>query len=166
MSFVRLCSEKTLKALKEKAKEPEAPEPEPEPTTEVLFLCSYEGCGKTFIDAASLRKHAHSHGERQYQCHWKVRNLGLWPRPGVFLSCKNLGNFMCMKAICIDDLSGEAKKFLDSSKLKDTFLFILEKEITYVLMKAVGDPMMLKSQAGTWRIMEFSLENCHYAKAT
>lgn len=71
MSFVHLCSEKTLKALKEKAKEPEAPEPEPEPTTEVLFLCSYEGCGKTFIDAASLRKHAHSHGERQYQCHWK-----------------------------------------------------------------------------------------------
>lgn len=71
MSFVHLCSEKTLKALKEKAKEPEAPEPEPEPTTEVLFLCSYEGCGKTFIDAASLRKHAHIHGERQYQCHYE-----------------------------------------------------------------------------------------------
>ncbi|KAH9685313.1 zinc finger transcription factor YY1 [Citrus sinensis] len=71
MSSVRLCSEKTLKALKEKAKEPEAPEPEPEPTTEVLFLCSYEGCGKTFIDAASLRKHAHIHGERQYQCHYE-----------------------------------------------------------------------------------------------
>ncbi|RVW62139.1 hypothetical protein CK203_063192 [Vitis vinifera] len=31
-------------------------EPEPEPTTEVLFLCSYEGCGKTFIDAGALRK--------------------------------------------------------------------------------------------------------------
>ncbi|KAH9751159.1 zinc finger transcription factor YY1 [Citrus sinensis] len=60
-----------LKALKEKAKEPEAPEPEPEPTTEVLFLCSYEGCGKTFIDAASLRKHARIHGERQYQCHYE-----------------------------------------------------------------------------------------------
>lgn len=29
------------------------------------------------------------------------------------------------------------QKFLDSSKLKDTFLFILEKEIMYVLMKAV-----------------------------
>ncbi|GAB2297170.1 hypothetical protein Dimus_031283 [Dionaea muscipula] len=45
------CPEDALKALNEKAKEPEAPEPEPEPTTEVLFLCSYEGCGKTFIDA-------------------------------------------------------------------------------------------------------------------
>jgi hypothetical protein len=61
----------TLNALKEKAKEPEAPEPEPEPTTEVLFLCSYEGCGKTFIDAGALRKHSHIHGERQYVCHYE-----------------------------------------------------------------------------------------------
>ncbi|XVE94130.1 hypothetical protein REPUB_Repub01dG0254800 [Reevesia pubescens] len=61
----------TLKALKEKEKEPEGPEPEPEPTTEVLFLCSYEGCGKTFIDAGALRKHSHIHGERQFVCHWE-----------------------------------------------------------------------------------------------
>lgn len=61
----------TLNALKEKAKEPEVPEPEPEPTTEVLFLCSYEGCGKTFIDAGALRKHSHIHGERQYVCHYE-----------------------------------------------------------------------------------------------
>ena len=33
-----------MKALKDKTKEPEVVEPEPEPTTEVLFLCSYEGC--------------------------------------------------------------------------------------------------------------------------
>lgn len=45
--------------------------PEPEPTTEVLFLCSYEGCGKTFIDAGALRKHSHIHGERQYVCHYE-----------------------------------------------------------------------------------------------
>lgn len=64
-------TEDALKALKEKAKEPEAPEPEPEPTTEVLFLCSYEGCGKTFIDAGALRKHSHIHGERQYVCHYE-----------------------------------------------------------------------------------------------
>lgn len=63
--------EDTLKALKEKAKQSEAPEPEPEPTTEVLFLCSYEGCGKTFIDAGALRKHSHIHGERQYVCHYE-----------------------------------------------------------------------------------------------
>lgn len=56
--------------MKEKSKEPEA-EPEPEPTTEVLFLCSYEGCGKTFIDAGALRKHSHIHGERQYVCHYE-----------------------------------------------------------------------------------------------
>ncbi|KAI8014500.1 Zinc finger transcription factor YY1 [Camellia lanceoleosa] len=42
-----------------------------EPTTEVLFLCSYEGCGKTFIDAGALRKHSHIHGERQYVCHYE-----------------------------------------------------------------------------------------------
>lgn len=60
-----------MNSLKEKAKEPEAPEPEPEPTTEVLFLCSYEACGKTFIDAGALRKHSHIHGERQYVCHYE-----------------------------------------------------------------------------------------------
>lgn len=65
------CLETTLKELNDKEKEPEAPEPEPEPTTEVLFLCSYEGCGKTFIDAGALRKHSHIHGERQYVCHWE-----------------------------------------------------------------------------------------------
>lgn len=46
--------------------EPEALKPEP--TTEILFLCSYENCGKTFVDVAALRKHAHVHGERQYVC--------------------------------------------------------------------------------------------------
>lgn len=61
-------TEATLKAIREKTKEPEVEEAEPEPTTEVLFLCSYEGCGKTFIDAGALRKHSHIHGERQYVC--------------------------------------------------------------------------------------------------
>ncbi|WCJ18406.1 zinc finger (C2H2 type) family protein [Euphorbia peplus] len=69
--LMKWVTESQLKALKEKAKEPEAPEPEPEPTTEVLFLCSYEGCGKTFIDAGALRKHSHIHGERQYVCHYE-----------------------------------------------------------------------------------------------
>ncbi|XP_057495012.1 zinc finger transcription factor YY1-like isoform X2 [Actinidia eriantha] len=66
----RWVPEATLKAKKEKSKEPEAVEPELEPATEVLFLCSYEGCGKTFIDAGALRKHSHIHGERQYVCHY------------------------------------------------------------------------------------------------
>ncbi|KAH1122855.1 hypothetical protein J1N35_006015 [Gossypium stocksii] len=69
--ILKWVNENTLKALNDKEKEPEAPEPEPEPTTEVLFLCSYEGCGKTFIDAGALRKHSHIHGERQYVCHWE-----------------------------------------------------------------------------------------------
>ncbi|KAJ6427714.1 hypothetical protein OIU84_023168 [Salix udensis] len=32
---------------------------------------SFEGCGKTFIDAGALRKHSHIHGERQYVCHYE-----------------------------------------------------------------------------------------------
>ncbi|RYR03801.1 hypothetical protein Ahy_B06g083137 [Arachis hypogaea] len=64
-------NEDSLKALKEKEKELSAPEPKPEPTTEVLFLCSYEGCRKTFIDAGALRKHSHIHGERQFVCHYE-----------------------------------------------------------------------------------------------
>lgn len=60
-----------MKNLKEKEKEPSVPEPEPEPTTEVLFLCSYDNCGKTFIDAGALRKHSHIHGERQFVCHYE-----------------------------------------------------------------------------------------------
>ncbi|CAA0814056.1 Uncharacterized zinc finger protein [Striga hermonthica] len=64
-------SEAKLKEMREKSKEAEVAEPEPEPTTEVLFLCSFEGCGKTFIDAGALRKHSHIHGERQYICHYE-----------------------------------------------------------------------------------------------
>ncbi|XP_019418472.1 PREDICTED: uncharacterized zinc finger protein At4g06634-like [Lupinus angustifolius] len=69
--LLRWVTEDTLKALNEKEKEPSAPEPEPEPTTEVLFLCSYDGCGKTFIDASALKKHSNIHGERQFVCHYK-----------------------------------------------------------------------------------------------
>ncbi|VAI36463.1 unnamed protein product [Triticum turgidum subsp. durum] len=47
-------------------KEPEAQPRKVEPATEMLFLCSYDNCGKTFVDMAALRKHAHVHGERQY----------------------------------------------------------------------------------------------------
>lgn len=60
-------SEDMMKVLKE-SEETETKEAEPEPTTEVLFLCSHEGCGKTFIDVGALRKHAHIHGERQHIC--------------------------------------------------------------------------------------------------
>jgi hypothetical protein len=31
-------------------------------------FCPLEGCGKAFADAASLRKHMHTHGEKQYAC--------------------------------------------------------------------------------------------------
>ncbi|CAM0945751.1 unnamed protein product [Alopecurus aequalis] len=64
--------EDRLAALKSKDKERGVVDSaKPEPTTEVLFLCSYDGCGKTFVDAGALRKHAHVHGERQYVCHYE-----------------------------------------------------------------------------------------------
>ena len=64
-------SEDFLHAMKEKLEEPEQEEREPEPTTEILFLCSFEGCGKTFVDVGALRKHAHVHGEKQFTCHYE-----------------------------------------------------------------------------------------------
>ncbi|KAI4984156.1 zinc finger transcription factor YY1 isoform X2 [Hordeum vulgare subsp. vulgare] len=63
--------EDRLAALKSKDKEQGAGTAKPDPNTEVLFLCSYDGCGKTFVDAGALRKHAHVHGERQYVCHYE-----------------------------------------------------------------------------------------------
>ncbi|PWZ22796.1 putative zinc finger protein [Zea mays] len=63
--------EDRLAALKAKDKKHGAESATPEPNSEVLFLCSYEGCGKTFFDAGALRKHAHVHGERQYICHYE-----------------------------------------------------------------------------------------------
>uniref|UniRef100_A0A804NS31 C2H2-type domain-containing protein n=4 Tax=Zea mays TaxID=4577 RepID=A0A804NS31_MAIZE len=63
--------EDRLAALKAKDKEQGAASAMPEPNSEVLFLCSYEGCGKTFFDVGALKKHAHVHGERQYICHYE-----------------------------------------------------------------------------------------------
>mmetsp|Transcript_8835 Transcript_8835/g.27994 ORF Transcript_8835/g.27994 Transcript_8835/m.27994 type:complete len:269 (+) Transcript_8835:48-854(+) len=38
------------------------------PGDSAAYLCTLEGCGKAFADAASLRKHMHTHGEKQYVC--------------------------------------------------------------------------------------------------
>ncbi|ONK72988.1 uncharacterized protein A4U43_C04F25760 [Asparagus officinalis] len=69
-SLLKWVTEDTMQSLKDNQKVPEKQAPEPESTTEVLFLCSYEGCGRTFLDIGTLRKHAHTHGERQYVCHY------------------------------------------------------------------------------------------------
>ncbi|KAJ6807213.1 putative zinc finger protein-like [Iris pallida] len=60
--------EDSLKVLKEKCKDPEPEELKPEPTTEILYLCSYEGCNKSFPNEGAFRKHSHIHGQRQYAC--------------------------------------------------------------------------------------------------
>ncbi|CAL5097442.1 unnamed protein product [Urochloa decumbens] len=56
------------RSSKETPKVLEVEAPKHEPTTEILFLCSYENCGKTFVDVEALRKHAHVHNEKQYVC--------------------------------------------------------------------------------------------------
>ncbi|GLJ40384.1 hypothetical protein SUGI_0831220 [Cryptomeria japonica] len=66
--ILKWVSEDTLKTLKEKHQEKE---PEPEPVTPRIFLCSYEGCGKTFTEGGALRKHSHVHGEKQHVCHYE-----------------------------------------------------------------------------------------------
>mmetsp|Transcript_3579 Transcript_3579/g.6315 ORF Transcript_3579/g.6315 Transcript_3579/m.6315 type:complete len:119 (-) Transcript_3579:121-477(-) len=35
-------------------------------------LCPFHDCGKAFADAAGLRKHMHTHGEKQYICQVEV----------------------------------------------------------------------------------------------
>ena len=77
--------------MNEKSKKTVAPEPEPEPTTEVLFLCSYDSCGKTFIDAGALRKHSHVHGEKQYVCHYEGCGKVLFP---------SVCSFPCSVGVC------------------------------------------------------------------
>ncbi|KAJ3700366.1 hypothetical protein LUZ61_004071 [Rhynchospora tenuis] len=70
-SLLKWIREDKLKALKERLKEREVKEvPKQEPTTEMLFLCSYEGCHKAFLEAPQIRKHLQVHGERQYVCHF------------------------------------------------------------------------------------------------
>ena len=43
-------------------------------------LCSFHDCGKAFPDASALRKHMHTHGEKQYICQVEVRRQ---PAPAV-----------------------------------------------------------------------------------
>lgn len=62
------------RSSKEIARVLEVEAPKPEPTTEILFLCSYENCGKTFVDVSALRKHAHVHNDKQHIC--PVLNCG------------------------------------------------------------------------------------------
>lgn len=61
-------AEDKLEALKEKFKEPIPEEPEPQATAEIVFLCTHEGCGKTFANEGACKKHALSHGLRQHVC--------------------------------------------------------------------------------------------------
>ncbi|XP_078172976.1 zinc finger transcription factor YY1-like [Carex rostrata] len=71
-SLLKWIREDKLKALREKLKEQDVKEvPKQEPTTEMLFLCSYDGCHKAFLEAPQIRKHLQVHGERQYACHFE-----------------------------------------------------------------------------------------------
>ena len=68
--------------------------PKPEPTTEILFLCSYDNCGKTFVDVSALRKHAHVHNEKQYIC--TEPNCGKVSPPGSQLERALVPHTYCL----------------------------------------------------------------------
>ena len=57
-----------LQSLRDK--QPEVEE-ESEEEYEVLYLCTYEGCGRAFADQGALRKHTNVHGEKQFICHYE-----------------------------------------------------------------------------------------------
>ena len=82
-------------------------------------LCSFHDCGKAFPDASALRKHMHTHGEKQYICQvevrrppasavspWLARALSRRPSPPLHPHPPH------------SPLQGCGKRFLDSSKLK------------------------------------------------
>ncbi|KAJ7561359.1 hypothetical protein O6H91_03G025300 [Diphasiastrum complanatum] len=66
--LLKWVNEDILNSTKNKVIEEEK---EPEDEFEVVYLCTFEGCGKVFIDFSTLRKHAHVHGEKQCICHYE-----------------------------------------------------------------------------------------------
>ena len=61
-------SDDMLKSLRDE--QPQVEE-EPEEEYEVLYLCTYDGCGRSFTDQGALRKHTNIHGEKQFVCHYE-----------------------------------------------------------------------------------------------
>nr|CAD1836860.1 unnamed protein product [Ananas comosus var. bracteatus] len=70
-SLLKWVREDKLEALRETSKKPEVEDPKPKPTTERLYLCSYVGCGKIFVDFRALDKHVQTHEERKHVCHYE-----------------------------------------------------------------------------------------------
>ncbi|CAM6088274.1 unnamed protein product [Calypogeia fissa] len=69
--LLKWITEDVLSVLQTKQHNVVEEEQEPEEEHEVVYLCTYEGCGKIFPEASGLRKHAHVHGEKQYICQYE-----------------------------------------------------------------------------------------------
>ena len=93
-SFPYLCAEDRYRNSKENPRVLDVEAPKPEPTTEILFLCSYDNCGKSFVDVSALRKHAHVHNERQYIC--TEPNCGKVSPPGSQLERALVPHTYCL----------------------------------------------------------------------
>ena len=74
-----------------------------------MHLCPLEGCGKAFADSGSLRKHMHTHGEKQYVCQVEVQSRRGGPGQPPSALTVWIAHF---------PWQGCGKRFLDSSKLK------------------------------------------------
>ena len=49
---------------------PNSPPEKQKPIIAGAFYCTHPGCEKWFADASALRKHMHTHAERQFLCTW------------------------------------------------------------------------------------------------
>jgi len=50
---------------------PIPPKPKPKALRQVIpgaYMCTHPGCGKVFSESSALRKHMHTHGEKQFLC--------------------------------------------------------------------------------------------------
>ncbi|MCO5608523.1 hypothetical protein L7F22_062734 [Adiantum nelumboides] len=68
LTLLKWVNDDILKSLEDKNPETEK---EPEEEYEVLYLCTFEGCGKAFTEQSALRKHSNVHGEKQFICHYE-----------------------------------------------------------------------------------------------
>ena len=83
-------------------------------------LCSFHDCGKAFPDASALRKHMHTHGEKQYVCQVEVRRPTRFRRVALAYSSAQSPAVAPLhpRPPHPSPSQGCGKRFLDSSKLK------------------------------------------------
>lgn len=135
-------------------------EQEPEEEHEVVYLCTFEGCGKIFPEASGLRKHAHVHGEKQYICQYegcgKVISLHNYDEgPRITIRVDN--SWLVTSNICLATwltlcwyLLVPVQRFVDSSKLKRHFLIHTGEKHFICPFEGCGKVRLWLEKIGNW----------------